>query len=180
MWEKHVVATHDRQSTIAQLRETNSNFTQSCINFIHDLRTFGGNEGSRARLESTGHEFYLGRPYFDNVTVNTIMNFKTIDGSVEQQLRALAERRIVGGICASHDLSTFFESVLGVSWDKVRSKALSTQHTMAKAEISSEGNRLKKLAHKSGRLFTETFSRKKGGGRGGSSSEQGSSKARKA
>ena len=84
LWEKHVVTTHDRQSTIAQLRETNPNFTQSCINFIHDLRTFGGNEGSRTRLEGTGHEFYLGGPYFDNATVNTIMNFKTIGGSVEQ------------------------------------------------------------------------------------------------
>ena len=55
LWEKHVLATHDRHSTIAQLRETNPNFTQACINFIHDLRTFGGDKGSRARLEGTGH-----------------------------------------------------------------------------------------------------------------------------
>lgn len=78
MWEKRVLATHDRHSTIAQLRETNPNFTQACINFIHDLRTFGGDKGSRARLEGTGHEFYFGRPYTDNATVNAIMNFKTI------------------------------------------------------------------------------------------------------
>ncbi len=179
LWEQHVVATQDRHSTVARLRETDPNFTQACINFIHDLRTFGGDKGSRARLEGTGHEFYLGRPYFDNATVNAIMSLKTTGGLVEQQLRALAKKRVGGEICASHDLSPFFESVLGLSWDKERSKALSTQHTMAQAEISSEGSKLKKLAHKSSKLFSNTFGRKKGGGRGGGSGGKGSSEAAK-
>ena len=66
------------------------------------LEDFGGNEGSR---KETGHEFYLGIPYFDDATVNTIMNLKNFSGSVEQQLRALVEKRKGG----DHDLSPFFE-----------------------------------------------------------------------
>lgn len=166
IWAQHVVATHERESTIAQLCDSNPHFTQSCINFIHDLRTFSGNKDSRTRLDSTGHEFFLGKPYFDSATVNAILHMKTTKGSVAEELRALAEKRVGGEICAAHDLSPFFESVLGVSWDKERKKALSTQHEMSKAKISAESSKLKKLAHKSSKVFTETFGRKKGGGRG--------------
>ena len=115
LWEKHVVATHERHSTIAHLRETKPNFTQGCVNFIHDLRTFSGEKGSRARLEATGHEFYLGNPYFDDATVSVILGMMTFNGSVEQQLQALAAKGSAAELYATHDLSPFFESVLGIS-----------------------------------------------------------------
>jgi hypothetical protein len=176
IWEQNVVTTHERESQIAQLRDSNPQFTQSCINFIHDLRTFSGNRDSRSRLDSTGHEFFLGKPYFDSVTVATILQMQTINGAVEAQLRALAEKRMRREICAAHDLSPFFERVLGISWDKERRRALSTQHEMNKVQISTKGGKLRKLAHKSSKMFTERLGKKKGGireGKGGKGGRSG-------
>ena len=180
LWEKRVVALQDRHSTIAPLRETKPHFSQACINCIHDLRTFGGNKGSRARLEGTGHEFYLGRPYFDAAAANAIMSRKTSGGSVEQQLRALVDQRRGRELCASHDLSPCFESVLGSSGDQERSKALGTRHTVAKGGMSSEGGKLGERARQSSKISSGTFGRKKGGGRRGGSGGGGSSEVAKA
>lgn len=58
-----------------------------------------------------------------------------------------------GEICAAHDLLPFFESVLGVSWDKERKKAMSNQRRMSEAKISAESNKMKKLVHKSSKIF---------------------------
>ena len=174
LWERYTISTAERHAAIARLCESQDNFTQSCLNFIHDLRTFGGRKDSRTRLEGTGHEFYLGKPYFESTTVDTILQMKAANGTVEDQLRALADKT-KGEMCAAHDLSPFFESVLGISWDKERKSAMSSQHLMSQATISTEGNKLKKLAHKSSKIFSAAFSRKRGGGRGGRSGHGGSS-----
>ena len=63
-WADHIEATAQREVVLATLRDSNPSFTQSCIDFVHDLRTFTGNKGSRNRLDTTGHEFFLGPPLF--------------------------------------------------------------------------------------------------------------------
>ena len=167
LWVNHIEATAQREVMMASLRDSKPNFTQSCINFIHDLRTFTGNRGSRTRLDATGHEFFLGLPYFDSETRDIILQLKTQGSTVEHDLRALAQKRLGAEICAAHDLAPLFERALGISWDKEREKALSRQHTMSSVEIGAEGSSLKKLQKKGSKLFKDTFSRKKGGGRGG-------------
>lgn len=177
LWQKHIETTSARESMITHMRTTIPNFTQTCIEFIRDLRTFSGNIDSRTRLDSTGHEFFLGKPYFDSATVTTILQLSTVNGTLDTQLRALAEKRKNGEMCAAHDLSPLFERALGISWDKEKRNALSSQHLMNTARISTEGNRLKKLAHKSSKMFTGTFGRKKGGGHGGKGGQSKSSEA---
>jgi len=88
--------------------------------FVHDLRTFGGDKGSRQRLEGTGHEFYLGSPYFSTSTREKLLKIPTKNGTLETDLRALSDKRRGGEICAAHDLSPLFEAILAVSWDKSR------------------------------------------------------------
>ncbi len=180
LWEQHTIATNQRHATIAELRETHKEFTQSCINFIHDLRTFSGDRASRSRLDSTGHEFFLGKPYFTKDTVDKILQLKTGKNTVEDELRALVEKRMRAEICAAHDLSPFFESVLGIAWDKERQRAISMQEGMKKAEISSEGSMLRKLAHKSSKILIDTFSKKGRGGRESKGGRGGSSSSSKA
>ena len=87
---------------------------------------------------------------------------------MESQLQALAAKRAgSGSICASHDLPPLYQSYLGVSWDKDKSKATSGQYAMKKSEHSSEGSRLQQLTHKMSKTLLGTFGKKKGGGRGG-------------
>ena len=72
-------------------------------------------------------------------------------------------------MCASHDLSPVYQSYLGVSWDKDKSKATSSQYTMSKTELSSEGNKMQQLSRKMGKTLLGQFGKKKGGGKGGRS-----------
>ncbi|KAL8859772.1 MAG: hypothetical protein Q9178_003887 [Gyalolechia marmorata] len=167
VWAKYTDATAHRETMLAKLRDSVPNFTQSCVEFICDLRTFSGNKASRNRLDTTGHEFFLGLPYFDGKTRDSILQLRTMGSNVERDLRALAQKRLGAEICASHDLAPLFERVLGVSWDKERGKALSSQHMMGTAEIMSQGSALKTLKQKGSKFFKDTIGRKKGGGRGG-------------
>ena len=173
LWANHIDATAQREVMLAKLRDSKSNFTQSCVDFIHDLRTFTGNKGSRARLDTTGHEFFLGPPYFDGETRDMILQLKTPLSTVADDLKALAQKRLGAEICAAHDLAPLFERVLGVCWDKEREKALSKHHTMSGVEIAAQGS-LRKLQKKGSKFFKGTFGRKKGGGRGGKSGSSGS------
>ena len=75
-------------------RRKNTNFTQACLNFIHDLRTFTEIKDSRSRLDQTGHEFYLRRLYVDQQTGEMIMALKIINVPVSQELAAVAQKRI--------------------------------------------------------------------------------------
>lgn len=162
--------TNERESTIAELRADNPAFTQNCINFIRDLQYFDSERGARARLENTAHQFYIGEPYFDSQTVNTILQIRSISGTLESQLQALAAKQAgTGSVCAFHDLSPVYQSYLGVSWDKEKSKATSGQSAMSKIELTSEGTKMQQLSRKMSKSLLATFGRKKGGGRGGRS-----------
>jgi hypothetical protein len=102
-----------------------------CQNFIRDLRCYGGDKGARNRLNSTGHEFYLGRPYFDSKTVNKLLTIPTINGTLQTDLRLLAAKRSGGEICAAHDLAPLFENVLGVRWDKENLKGVALHEELS-------------------------------------------------
>ncbi|KAL9603415.1 MAG: hypothetical protein Q9179_002185 [Wetmoreana sp. 5 TL-2023] len=145
IWANHIDATAQRELTLAKLRDSKPDFTKSCINFIHDLRNFTGNKGSRNRLDSTWHEFFLRLPYFDDESRDTILQMKTPRSTVADDMKALAQKRLGAELCAAHDLAPLFERVLGICWDKEREKALSSQHTMGSAEIMSQGSNLKRL-----------------------------------
>ena len=109
----------------------------------------------------------LAPPYFDGETRDILLQLKTQGSTVENDLRALAQKRLGAEICASHDLAPLFERALGISWDEEREKARSKQHTMSSVEIVAQGSNFKNLQKKGSKFFKDTFGRKKGGGRGG-------------
>lgn len=126
LWANHLDATAQRELTLSRLRDSKENFTQTCINFIHDLRTFTGNKGSRTRLDTTGHGFCLGSPCFDNDTRDIILQLKTPRSTVANDLRALSQQRMGADICAAHDLaplSNVLWPFLGTRREKRRSVA---------------------------------------------------------
>ena len=170
LWDQYVRLTNEREATIAQLCLNNPAFTQNCINFIRDLQYFDSEKSARDRLESTVHQFYIGKPYFDNQTVGVILKMRSVGGTLESQLQTLAAKQTGNGsVCASHDLSPVYQSYLGVSWDKDKSKATSSQYTMSKTELSSEGNKMQQLSRKMSKTLLGQFGKKKGGGKGGRS-----------
>lgn len=158
IWDKHSRTQCEQEEILHDLIYSVPGFRQACTNFIHDLRTFGGNKGSRARLEGTGHEFYIGEPYFNDDTREKILRLPNAQGTLESALRALAEKRKDGTICAAHDLSPLFESALGLKWDKTMGKA-------AFSDLKSVGGlsiRAKNIAKKGGKFLKGTFGRKSG------------------
>ncbi|KAI1324074.1 hypothetical protein F5Y16DRAFT_412257 [Xylariaceae sp. FL0255] len=98
-------------------------FWQSCQNFVRDLRSFGSDSAARKRIENTGHQFYLGKPYFDLATTTKLLVVPTNDGTLLDTLKKLETKRAGSTICASHDLAPLFEGELCVSWNKTESKA---------------------------------------------------------
>lgn len=172
LWDQYTRYTDERESTIARLRLENPAFTQNCLNFIRDLQYFDSEKAARDRLENTAHQFYIGEPYFNSQTVKVILQMRNVGGTLESQLQALATKQAGNGsVCASHDLSPVYQSYLGVSWDKEKSKATSGQFTMSKSELSSEGNKIQQLSRKMSKNLLGAFSKKRSGGRGGRSGE---------
>ena len=150
-WQRFIFTIKSRESQLAGIRNENPNFTQKCKEFICDLRTYR-NPGSHNRLDQTGHEFDLGLPYFEQETVSKLIQLSTMNGTLADELR-LSNKRMSAEICASHDLSPIFEAALGVSWDKVREKALTTQHKMTTSRTNAEGTLKKNLTRKSSQFF---------------------------
>ncbi|MCJ1383469.1 hypothetical protein MMC17_006583 [Xylographa soralifera] len=95
-------------------------FFQKCRNFVYDLHSFTKHR-SRNRLEGTGHEYYLGKPYFEPAQVTAILGIEIMGATVESKLHELAQKKAAtyDTICASHDLAPIFELALGVSWNAV-------------------------------------------------------------
>ncbi|KEY66505.1 hypothetical protein S7711_10905 [Stachybotrys chartarum IBT 7711] len=112
-----------REEMIADIRLTVPDFQKSCMDFVFDLRHYGQNDKSRKRLETTGDQYFIGQPYFDNETRNKILQLPIHIGTLEMALDNLLAKRSGSTICASHDLSPIFESVLGVNWDKNKKRA---------------------------------------------------------
>lgn len=136
LWSEHNRVRGSREDILTTLAQEQAGFSQSCVNFIHDLRTFS-QKGSRERLEATGQEFYLGMPYFSPVTRDKILDIPTKRGNVAGDLSAIAEKR-KGEVCAAHDFSPFFEAILGVEWDKARGKAAPLHQQMTGLTINRE------------------------------------------
>jgi hypothetical protein len=111
---------------IADICLTVPDFQKSCMDFIFDLRHYDQNDESRKRLETTGDQYFIGQPYFNNETRNKVLQLPIHIGTLEMALDNLVARRSGSTICASHDLSPICESVLGVSWDKNKKRATTT------------------------------------------------------
>lgn len=112
IWEISTIAHAKREEELSRLASKQSDFYQQCSNFIHDLRNFGQSKGAQARLESNGHRFYIGRPYFDDNTRDAILALPHHYGTLETALNALEQKRSGSTICASHDLAPIFEAAL--------------------------------------------------------------------
>jgi hypothetical protein len=165
LWNEYNRVRNAREAILSSLSSEVTGFTQACQNFIHDLRTFGGDKGSRQRLEGTGHEFYLGSPYFSTSTREKLLKIPTKKGTLETDLRALSDKRRGGEICAAHDLSPIFEAILSVSWDKSRNKGVAINQQMGGLSIQGEPSKVKQIAKKGSQMFKKAFN--KGGlGRG--------------
>ncbi|KAH8898600.1 hypothetical protein GQ53DRAFT_816835 [Thozetella sp. PMI_491] len=95
------------KSTFAPVE--NPLFWQQCQNFVRDLRSFGSDNGARNRIEGTGHQFYIGNPYFDERTRDKLLAVPTRQGTLLDTLKALEKKRAGGTVCASHDLAPIFE-----------------------------------------------------------------------
>src|SRR5277367_319241 len=139
LWNDYNRVRGGRESILAALSRDIPNFTQACQNFIHDLRTFGGNK-SRQRLDGTGHEFYLGLPYFNSETRERLLKIPTKNGTLETDLRQLAVKRSGGDICAAHDLSPLYEAILGVQWDKLKEKGTALHDQMSSLSLDSQAS----------------------------------------
>jgi hypothetical protein len=146
-----------------------------CQNFIRDLRCYGGDKGARNRLDSTGHEFYLGQPYFSPKTVSKLLSIPTINGTLQTDLRQLAEKRSGGQICAAHDLAPLFEQTLAVRWDKESSKGVALHESLANFVIQSPPapeergkgkgkGKARQLVKKGSQFFKNTFKKHPGSG----------------
>ncbi|KAK1763808.1 hypothetical protein QBC33DRAFT_573000 [Phialemonium atrogriseum] len=91
IWDRHIRAQCLREEALADLSTSQPGFRQSCRDFVRDLRAFG--DDTRDRL----------------LAVPTASH----GGTLESALRALAEKRRDGTICASHDLSPIFRGCAG-------------------------------------------------------------------
>ncbi|KAK7746208.1 hypothetical protein SLS62_009424 [Diatrype stigma] len=115
IWNEYHRQQCAREDTLETIAARDPKFRQNCKNFIYDLRTFGYNKRAQARLDKTGHEFYMGSPYFNEDVRAQLLDLPVSRvGTLDQVLRALAMKRAGSTICASHDLAPIFESALGI------------------------------------------------------------------
>lgn len=159
IWEKYITQQVARDEEIDMLANENSDFRHQCRNFIQDLRAFGTNRAARGRLEGTGHEFYIGKPYFDDAVRDRLLALPTQGSTLEAELRALARKRAGSTICASHDLAPLFESALNVQWDNTKGSAVLMPLSIVHG-FSLRG-KAKEVIKKGSKLLKETLGRKK-------------------
>lgn len=124
VWDKQSKLHSAKNEALAEIAEVTPGFWQACQNFVRDLRSFGSDHGARKRIESTGHQFYLGKPYFDEATVGKLLSVPASHGTLLDALKKLENKRAGSTICASHDLAPLYEGELGVSWNKSEAKAI--------------------------------------------------------
>ncbi|KAG8624974.1 hypothetical protein KVT40_006725 [Elsinoe batatas] len=86
-WNAFTTARLGRESVLSEIATNVGNFPQDCQNFIHDLRVYGTDMKARARLDKTGHEFYLGEPYFSDRVVRKLLSIPTQSGTLSTDLR---------------------------------------------------------------------------------------------
>ncbi|MCJ1389032.1 hypothetical protein MMC18_001885 [Xylographa bjoerkii] len=119
IWQSYTTALASHRSILSSLSEDRE-FVTRCRNFIYDLHSFTKSQ-SRNRLEGTGHEFYLGKPYFEHTQVDAVLKIEIMGGTVESNLRELARKKAAtyDAMCASHDLAPIFELALIITWNSV-------------------------------------------------------------
>ncbi|KAJ5902338.1 hypothetical protein N7495_002866 [Penicillium taxi] len=135
IWTLYLRTASFRATQLAKLRKKYPNFNQNCIQFIQDLHTYE-RQGSQTRLAQTGHEFFLGPPYFEGKMVQQILELRTMSGTINDELQTLKTRVSSTDICASHDLSPIFEAAFGISWT---GKPVMNPVPISSQEISGEG-----------------------------------------
>jgi len=165
IWDKHMQDQVAREAEIDQLASEYPAFRQQCRDFIQDLRTFGSNKGARSRLEGSGHEFYIFKPYFDDTIRDRLLALPTQAGTLESELRNLAQKRDGDTLCASHDLAPLLESVLNVRWDKARGAA--TLGPLPSVGTLSLRNKAKVVVKKGSQFLKDILAREGGDKRGG-------------
>jgi hypothetical protein len=179
LWNDYNRIRGSREAILASLSQEFPNFTQSCQNFIHDLRKFSGDKAARNRLDQTGHAYYLGKPYFEDNIREKILTIPTKNGTLQDDLNLLAAKRSEGEVCAAHDLSPLYEAVLGVEWDKIRGKGVALHQQIGGLSLqqqASQSGTARQLAKKGSQFFKSTFG-KRGGGRRDDTSGAGGSKS---
>jgi hypothetical protein len=105
----------------------NPNFTRSAMAFIRDLHHFGRDQEAQRRLNGTGHEFYLGLPYFGPDALTRMLDLPlgkgTLQSALQDLVRRKRERDERDEICAAHDLAPVFEAALGLDWKDLKSNS---------------------------------------------------------
>lgn len=161
IWDNFTKAKAARYAALAELSINNSKFSKGCESFIFDLRNLTTNKGSRNRLNQSGHEFYLGPPYFKAETVEKLLELPTQNGTLRSDLRSLSNKRMGSEICAAHDLSPMFENALSVKWDKATGKASSNHDHLGMTVVGRHPNTAKILGKKGSQMFKKVFGTKK-------------------
>ena len=130
IWQSYNTALASPRLILSSLPE-DEEFFQRCQNFVHDLHCFNKYQ-CRRRLEGTGHEYYLGKPYFEPAQVNAILSITIMGGTVVSKLRELAQKKATtyDAMCTSHYLAPIFEPALGVSRNSVSGKCDILHHYM--------------------------------------------------
>lgn len=164
IWDEYIRQQCEREAMLEVIGREDPNFRQNCQNFIHDLRTFGTNRGAQARLEKTGHEFYMGNPYFNNHVRAKLLSLPVSKmGTLEQVLRNLVSERHHRTLCASHGLAPIMEFALGIVWDKSTAKAtFRLKESVGGLSLRGTQQKAKDLVKKGSMAFKNTIGRKGG------------------
>jgi hypothetical protein len=65
IWQAHLSAIQSRNQAILSLVRSDPKFVQNSRNILRDLQNFNNDAKARARLEGTGHVYFLDPPYFN-------------------------------------------------------------------------------------------------------------------
>ncbi|KAI2625707.1 hypothetical protein GGR54DRAFT_592678 [Hypoxylon sp. NC1633] len=164
IWDNFVRRRCEREAALDQIMEAVPGFGQACLDFVHDLKTYGTNKDSRNRLEGTGHEFYIGQPYFDKATQDQLLRLPATNGdTLESLLRSWALKCQDSTVCASHDFAPIFEFMLGVKWDIPATKATAeVRRSTGGLRLPGTQGKVKGLAKKGSKFLKNTIGRRGG------------------
>ncbi|MCJ1438485.1 hypothetical protein MMC27_007875 [Xylographa pallens] len=91
IWQSYTTALASRRIILSSSSK-DEKFFQRCQNFVYDLHSFTKYQ-SRRRLEGTGHEYYLGKPYFEPAQVDAILSIEVMGGTVASNFASLLRRK---------------------------------------------------------------------------------------
>ena len=109
IWNRSHTLAAKRREILSDCLQMGVGFSKMCGSLIRDLHFYDRDKGARARLDSVGHAFYLGEPYFSTDVVSKLESLPTMTGTLKQDLERLAEKRAgTGTMCAAHDLPPLY------------------------------------------------------------------------